>query len=86
LEARREEGIGVDAPFHVTCFESHPSVAQVARCIRSGIVAVDRHQPRPGRTFRYAPLSAGLDIVRKVLGQHEGQSRPAAPKCSWGLA
>jgi hypothetical protein len=35
-----------------------------------------------GRTFRYAPLSAGLDIVRKVLGQHEGQSRPAAPKCS----
>jgi hypothetical protein len=25
----------------------------------------------PGRTFRYAPLSAGLDIVRKVLGQHE---------------
>jgi hypothetical protein len=25
----------------------------------------------PGRTFRYAPLSAGLDIVRRVLGQHE---------------
>jgi ERF superfamily len=25
----------------------------------------------PGRTFRYAPLSAGLDIVRKVLGRHE---------------
>jgi hypothetical protein len=25
----------------------------------------------PGRTFRCAPLSAGLDIVRKVLGQHE---------------
>jgi hypothetical protein len=24
----------------------------------------------PGRTFRYAPLSAALDIVRKVLGQH----------------
>ena len=23
------------------------------------------------RTFRYAPLSTGLDIVRKVLGQHE---------------
>jgi hypothetical protein len=23
------------------------------------------------RTFRYAPLSAGLDIVRKTLGQHE---------------
>ncbi len=23
------------------------------------------------RIFRYAPLSAGLDIVRKALGQHE---------------
>ncbi len=28
--------------------------------------------PREGsRTFRYAPLSAGLEIVRKFLGQHE---------------
>src|SRR6201987_2181498 len=25
----------------------------------------------PGPTFRYASLSSGLDIVRKVLGQHE---------------
>src|SRR6516225_3701422 len=24
-----------------------------------------------GRTFRYAPLSFGLDLVRKCLGQHE---------------
>ena len=24
-----------------------------------------------GRAFRYAPLSSGLEIVRKVLGQHE---------------
>jgi len=29
-------------------------------------------QPGGGeRTFRYAPLSSGLDIVRKTLGQHE---------------
>src|SRR5436853_2247430 len=28
--------------------------------------------PREGdRTFRYAPLSSGLDIVRKILGRHE---------------
>src|SRR5688572_27222960 len=28
--------------------------------------------PRGGeRTFRYAPLSSGLDIVRKILGRHE---------------
>jgi ERF superfamily len=25
----------------------------------------------PGRTFRYASLSSGLDIVRRVLGRHE---------------
>ena len=32
------------------------------------------HTGRPGegeRGFRYAPLSSGLDIVRKTLGQHE---------------
>jgi hypothetical protein len=29
------------------------------------------HGPdEPGRTFRYASLSSGLDIVRNVLGQH----------------
>jgi hypothetical protein len=31
------------------------------------------------RTFRYAPLSSGLDIVRKCLGRHEiatVQTRP----------
>src|SRR5436190_11146178 len=29
---------------------------------------------RPGegeRSFRYAPLASGLDIIRKALGQHE---------------
>jgi len=25
------------------------------------------------RTFRYAPLAAGLEIVRKCLGQHESR-------------
>ena len=30
------------------------------------------HSPRgQDRTFRYAPLSSGLDIVRKCLGRHE---------------
>jgi hypothetical protein len=32
-------------------------------------VRTDRSD-EPGRTFRYAPLSSGLDIVRKALGQH----------------
>src|SRR5450631_3691825 len=33
-------------------------------------VGTDRYD-EVGRTFRYAPLSSGLDIVRKALGQHE---------------
>ena len=37
------------------------------------LVATIRTDGRGGgeRTFRYAPLSGGLDIVRKTLGQHE---------------
>ncbi len=37
------------------------------------LVATIRGDGRGGgeRTFRYAPLSGGLDIVRKTLGQHE---------------
>jgi ERF superfamily len=37
------------------------------------LVATIRADGRGGgeRTFRYAPLSGGLDIVRKTLGQHE---------------
>src|SRR5271156_6335775 len=36
----------------------------------TGMVPSDRYDD-PGRSFRYAPLSSGLDIVRKALGQHE---------------
>jgi hypothetical protein len=36
----------------------------------TGTVPTNRSDD-PGRTFRYAPLSTGLDIVRKALGQHE---------------
>jgi ERF superfamily len=36
----------------------------------TGILPANRPE-EPGRTFRYASLSSGLDIVRKVLGQHE---------------
>src|SRR3974377_482779 len=37
------------------------------------LVAVVRSDERPGaeQTFRYAPLSSGLDIVRKTLSLHE---------------
>jgi hypothetical protein len=35
----------------------------------TGTVPSNRYD-EPGRTFRYAPLSSGLDIVRKALGEH----------------
>src|SRR6476620_10638569 len=39
---------------------------------KSLTATIDSPFPREGqRTFRYAPLSTGLDIVRKCLGQHE---------------
>jgi ERF superfamily len=39
---------------------------------KSLVATIRRDGPRgPEQTFRYAPLSSGLDIVRKVLGQHE---------------
>ena len=39
---------------------------------KSLIGSISSDDPRGAeRAFRYAPLSSGLDIVRKVLGQHE---------------
>jgi len=39
---------------------------------KSLIGTISSNDPRRAeRAFRYAPLSSGLDIVRKVLGQHE---------------
>src|SRR5208282_3792439 len=35
------------------------------------LAATIRSDGRAEQTFRYAPLSSGLDIVRKTLGQHE---------------
>ena len=39
---------------------------------KSLVATIRRDGPRgTEQTFRYAPLSSGLDIVRKILGQHE---------------
>jgi ERF superfamily len=39
---------------------------------KSLVATIRRDRPKgTEQTFRYAPLSSGLDIVRKVLGQHE---------------
>ena len=39
--------------------------------IADGDHPAGRPVARPNGSFRYAPLSSGLDIVRKTLGQHE---------------
>jgi hypothetical protein len=39
---------------------------------KSLVATIRARDPREGeRTFRYAPLSSGLEIVRKALGQQE---------------
>jgi hypothetical protein len=51
-----------------------PSLAQaaIANPEKSLTATIISPFPREGtRTFRYAPLSSGLDLVRKCLGQHE---------------
>jgi hypothetical protein len=46
--------------------------AQMINPEKSLVATIRSPFPRePDRTFRYAPLSNGLDIVRKNLGQHE---------------
>jgi len=45
---------------------------EIANPEKSLTATIESPFPREGqRTFRYAPLSKGLDIVRKCLGQHE---------------
>jgi hypothetical protein len=62
---------------------SSPSIGTLASALakaqgelvnpEKSLVATIRGEGRGGKekTFRYAPLSSGLDIVRKILGQHE---------------
>jgi len=62
------------------CSESIASLAaalakaqiELANPEKSLTATIRSDGPRRGeRTFRYAPLSSGLEIVRKTLGQHE---------------
>src|ERR1700730_16839677 len=46
--------------------------AELTNPEKSLVATVQSPFPREGdRTFRYASLSSGLDIVRKALGKHE---------------
>jgi hypothetical protein len=67
----------------VAVHRSSPSIASLAAALakaqaelvnpEKSLVATIRSEGSKGdeRAFRYAPLSSGLDIVRKTLGQHE---------------
>jgi hypothetical protein len=61
---------------------SHDSIAQLACALakaqielvnppKSLTAHLEGNGKGPCQTYRYAPLSAGLDIVRKTLGKHE---------------
>src|SRR5580658_8276411 len=46
--------------------------AELVNPEKSLVATIRSDEPgRAEQTFRYAPLSSGLDIVRKTLGQHE---------------
>src|ERR1700745_3006148 len=46
--------------------------AELTNPEKSLVATIRGRDPRDGElTFRYAPLSSGLEIVRKSLGQHE---------------
>src|SRR5262249_416260 len=58
----------------VAALASALSKAQAELSNREKSLTATIRTGRPGdgeRSFRYAPLSNGLDIVRKTLGQHE---------------
>jgi hypothetical protein len=48
-------------------------------CLRSKSPVATIRPERSGGAERYAPLSSGLDIVRKTLGEHEIAVRAALP-------
>ena len=63
---------------------SSPSIAAIASALAkaqgvlvnpektmTATIRDDRREQGTERTFRYAPLSAGLELARKALGQHE---------------
>ena len=63
---RSSEGVGALA---AALAKAQAEIANPEKSLTATIVSPF---PREGsRTFRYASLSSGLDLVRKCLGQHE---------------
>src|SRR3984957_3683780 len=71
----------MSSALRVAMHRSSPSIASLAAALakaqaelvnpEKSLVAAIRDGSTAERSFRYAPLSSGLDIVRKTLGQHE---------------
>src|SRR6202043_1059253 len=73
----------MSSAWRVAVHRSSPSIASLAAALakaqaelvnpEKSLTATIRSDDRgrADQTFRYAPLSSGLDIVRKTLGQHE---------------
>src|SRR5215470_8652955 len=77
---------------------SSPSIAALATALAKAQIElanpekslIGTIEPRRGeggaRQFRYAPLSSGLEIVRKTLGQHEiATVQTTSIDQSWGM-
>src|SRR6478752_6032253 len=45
--------------------------AELTNPEKSLVATLPAERGQPGRTFRYASLAGGLEIVRKILGRHE---------------
>src|ERR1700719_1481773 len=81
----RSQGLSVSTSWgrRIAVQRSSPSIGNLAAALakaqpelinpEKSMVATIRADSRGAaeQIFRYAPLSAGLDIVRKTLGQHE---------------
>src|SRR6516164_4404325 len=79
----REPSVSTSLKWRATMQRSSPSIASLAAALakaqaelvnpeKSLVATIRSDGPRGAeQMFRYAPLSSGLDIVRKTLGQHE---------------
>jgi hypothetical protein len=63
---RSSEGVGALA---AALAKAQAEIANPEKSLTATIVSPFPREPV--RSFRYAPLSSGLDLVRKCLGQHE---------------
>src|ERR1700722_12028693 len=71
----------MSSALRVAMHRSSPSIARLAAALakataelvnpEKSLVATIRDGSAAERSFRYASLSSGLDVVRKTLGQHE---------------